>query len=51
MDVDALLDSELERRTEIGVQMANMLARGQAPEYPMDRVSRILCDIFQNHDL
>jgi len=29
MDVDALLDSELERRTEIGVQMANMLARGQ----------------------
>jgi adenylate kinase family enzyme len=29
LDVDALLDSELERRTEIGVQMANMLARGQ----------------------
>jgi nucleoside diphosphate kinase/adenylate kinase family enzyme len=29
VDMDALLDAELERKTESGVQMANMLARGQ----------------------
>merc|ERR1719316_1958639 len=29
LDVDALLDAELERRTAVGIQMANMLARGQ----------------------
>jgi hypothetical protein len=29
VDVDALLDAELERKTEVGVEMANMLARGQ----------------------
>jgi nucleoside-diphosphate kinase len=29
VDVDALLDTELERKTEVGVEMANMLARGQ----------------------
>jgi nucleoside diphosphate kinase/adenylate kinase family enzyme len=29
VDMDALLDAELERKTEIGVQMSNMLARGQ----------------------
>jgi nucleoside-diphosphate kinase len=29
VDVDALLDAELERKSEVGVEMANMLARGQ----------------------
>jgi adenylate kinase family enzyme len=29
VDVDTLLDAELERKTEVGVEMANMLARGQ----------------------
>jgi nucleoside-diphosphate kinase len=29
VDVDAILDAELERKTEVGVEMANMLARGQ----------------------
>merc|ERR1719305_142438 len=29
VDVDALLDAELERKTEVGVEMSNMLARGQ----------------------
>merc|ERR1719321_628987 len=29
VDVDAILDAELERKTEVGVEMSNMLARGQ----------------------
>merc|ERR1719502_675297 len=29
VDVDALLDAELQRKTEVGVEMSNMLARGQ----------------------